>query len=43
VDQQAKAGFLEDVSAQVPDAYRATMMPAAMSLFARGAAVYGLP
>ena len=43
VDQQAKAGFLEDISAQVEPAYRATMMPAAMAQFTRGSAVHGLP
>jgi raffinose/stachyose/melibiose transport system substrate-binding protein len=43
VDQQAKAGFLEDISAQVEPAYRETLMPAAMAQFARGPAVYGLP
>ena len=43
VDQQAKAGFLEDIAAQIDPAYRATMMPGAMAEFSRGAAIYGLP
>lgn len=43
VDTHAKAGFLEDISGQVDEKYRATLMRSATAQFTRGEKIYGLP
>ena len=43
VDQQARAGLLEDISGQVDAGYLAKLMPVALDQFTRGGKLFGLP
>ncbi len=41
--EQAEAGFLQDISGALPQEYRDTILPTALSAFSDGDAIYGLP
>lgn len=41
--EQAEAGFLQDISADLPQDYLGTFLPTALAAFSEGDAIYGLP